>query len=204
MTWLLQREADGLINVFEVSKYFFPLLTVREPPFEEALDWLQFAYTADQAGAYVDPESTVLAHSAVAKWGGVFPLFPAHLRRLYPEVYGPAVPIGRVPARREFRIVEGGELSGENRINSSKLGAYAGIFNHIKLAGMNKSSPNLTTVYLDTPLVGLTPEPLEYAPSTGRLGQPRGYLPIRTRVGPHTGGSKRRPPPPPRPYSTPP
>ena len=30
---------------------------------------------------------------------------------------------------------------------------------------MNNPSPNLTTVYLDTPLVGPTPEPLEYVPS---------------------------------------
>ena len=37
------------------------LLTGREPTFEEALDWFQFAYTVDRASAYVAPESTVLA-----------------------------------------------------------------------------------------------------------------------------------------------
>ena len=58
---------DGPVNVFEASAGLFPLLTGREPPFEAALDWLQFAYTADRAGAYVAPASTVLVPSAVAQ-----------------------------------------------------------------------------------------------------------------------------------------
>ena len=38
--WLLRKEADGPLNVFEALTGLFPLLTVREPPFEEALEWL--------------------------------------------------------------------------------------------------------------------------------------------------------------------
>ena len=71
---------------------------------------------------------------------------------------------------------------------------------NINLAGMNNSCPNLTTFYLDTPLVGLSPEPLEYAPSPGRLRQPSGYPPTST--GAYIGGSRRRPTPPPPLYHT--
>ena len=39
-SWLLWREADGPINVFEASTGLFTLLTGQEPPFEEALNWL--------------------------------------------------------------------------------------------------------------------------------------------------------------------
>ena len=37
------------------------------PPFEADLYWLQFAYIADRARAYVAPASTVLVPSAVAE-----------------------------------------------------------------------------------------------------------------------------------------
>ena len=86
--WLLGRTADGPANVFEASAGLLPLLTGREPPFEAALDWLQFTYTADRAGAYVAPASTVLVPSAVAEGDDLFPALLAHLRRRYPEVYG--------------------------------------------------------------------------------------------------------------------
>ena len=67
--WLLGRDADRPVNVFEALAGMFPLLNVREPPFEAALDFLQFAYTADRAGAYVAPASTVLIPLAVAEGG---------------------------------------------------------------------------------------------------------------------------------------
>ena len=92
-------------------------------------------------------------------------------------------------------------MSGGTSLNSSiKLGADIVRFTNLILAGMNKPIPNLTTVYLDTPLVGLTPDPLEYVPLPGRVGKPSGYPLIITGGGPHTGGYKRRPPP--SPYST--
>ena len=120
----------------------FPMLNSREHPFEEALDWLQSTYTADWAGAYVAPASTVLAHSAVAEGDKLFPALLAHLVRLYPEVYGPTVPTGTAPEQREFQIGEGEGLSDGTRVNSIKLGAYAGRFNHLNLAGMHNPSPN--------------------------------------------------------------
>ena len=161
--WLIQREAEGPLNVFKASKGLFPLLTGREPPFEETLDWLQFAYTADRAGAYVAPASTVLVRSAVAEGVELFPALLAHLGRLYPEVYGPALATGRAPERRDIQTGEGEVLSSRTSVHSSlKLGAYSGRFTNISLAGMNKPSPNLNTVYLDPPLVGPKPDPLEY------------------------------------------
>ena len=62
-SWLLKMLEYGPLNILSTSKGLFTILTVQEPPFEEALDWLQFAYTADRAGAYVAPASTVLNQS---------------------------------------------------------------------------------------------------------------------------------------------
>ena len=198
--WLLERKVGGPLNVLEALNCLFPPITVQDLPFEEALDWLQLTYTADRVGDYVEPASTVLAHSVVVEGGELFSEFLSNLRRLYPEVYGPAVSLGWVPERRKFLLGEREGLSGSTSVNSFiKLGAYAGRFNHINLARMNNPSPNLTTVYLDTPLVGLTPEPLDYVPLLGRLEQPCGYPPTRTGGVPHTGAPKS---PPPSPTST--
>ena len=64
-SWLLQREADGPINVFEASAGLFPMLTGQDTPFTAALDWFQFSDTADRAEAYVAPASTVFFQSAL-------------------------------------------------------------------------------------------------------------------------------------------
>ena len=88
------------------------MLTGQDPLSKEALDWLQFTYTADQAGDYVAPVSTVLDQSAVAEGDELFPTLLEHLRRLYPEVYGSAVGKSRAPECREIQIREGGVLSG--------------------------------------------------------------------------------------------
>ena len=91
----------------------------------------------------------------------------------------------RAPEGGETPIGAGEGMSGGNSVTSSlNLGAYAGRLDHINLAGIKNPSPNLTAVYLDTPLVGPTPESLEYVPSPGRLGQPSGYPPSST--GPHS------------------
>ena len=194
--WLLRREAYGIVNVFEASAGLFPILTGQDPPFEAALDWFQFAYTADQAGAYVAPVSTVLAQTAVAEGDELFPALLTNLRRRYPEVYGSAVDTDRAPDRRELLIEEGEGLSGgPSSVNISiKLGAYAGRLANLNLAGIHNPIPNLSTVYLDTPLVGPTPDPLEYALSLGRLGHPSGYPLTSTQ---DKGSQRRLPPPPP-------
>ena len=164
-SWLLSREADGTLNVSEALADLSPLITGQEPPFEEAFDWLQFKYTAEQEGSYMAPASTVLAQSAVAEGDELFTALLAHFRRRYPEVYGSAVATCQAPERRDIHIGEGEGLSGGTSVHSSiKLGAYAGRFTNINLAGMNNLIPNLNTVYLDTPLVGPTPESLEYVP----------------------------------------
>ena len=143
-----------------------PMLTSQEPPLEEALDWLQFSYTADQAGAYVAPTSTVLTQSAVAKGDEPFPALLGHLRRLYPDMYSSTVGMSWAPECREIQIGEGEVLSGGNyNVHSStKLGAYAGRLENLNPTGINKPGPNLTTLYLDTPLVEPTLDPLEYVP----------------------------------------
>ena len=84
--WVVEQEADGPLNVFKASKGLSLLLTGREPTPNEALNWLKFAYTADQAGAYVAPASRVLAQSVVVEGEELFLTFMAYLRILYPEV----------------------------------------------------------------------------------------------------------------------
>ena len=201
--WLLRRDAYRPLNIIEALTGLFPLLTGREPPFEEAIDLMQFAYTTDLAGAYVAPASTVLAQSAVAEGGELFLALLAHLRRRYPEVYGSVVATCWEPELREIQIGETGGLISGNSVHSSiKIGVDAGRFTNLCLARMNNSIPNLTIVCLDTPLVGPTPDPLEYFHLPCYLGQSRGYPLISTGGGPSTGGFKRRPPPPS--YSTPP
>ena len=145
------------------------MLTGQEPPFEADLDWLQFTYTSDRAGAYVVPASTVLVQSALAEGGDLFPALLSHLRRQYPEVYSLGFDAARAHERRGLVLGEVEVLSGGTSVNSSiKLVAYAGRLANLNLAGNINPSPNLTTVYLDTPLVGPTLEPLEYVPSPGR------------------------------------
>ena len=94
-TWLLWKEADGPINIFKASEGLFPLITGQEPTSKEDLNWFQFAYNADLTGAYVAPASTALTQYAVADRDELFLESLAHLRRIYPEVYGPAVAMGR-------------------------------------------------------------------------------------------------------------
>ena len=140
------------------------------------------------------PASTVLAQSVVAEGGELFPVLLAHLRRRYPEVNGSAVSTCWLPERGEIEIGEGEVLSGVNSSVHSriKLGTYVGILPNLNLAGINNPGPDLTTFYLDTPLVGPTPDPLDYVPLSGRLGQPSGYPPTSTEA--CIGGSRRRPP----------
>ena len=104
-----------------------PLLTVWLLPFEEALDWLQCKYTAEQKGDYVLPASTVLVHSVVLEGDTLFLLIWRHLIWGYPiacasllphtSMIGTAVPdyydyspIGRSPECREVDPCEGGKL----------------------------------------------------------------------------------------------
>ena len=135
------------------------MLTGQEPPFEAALDWLQLTYTAERAGDSVAPASTFLVQYAVLEGDDLFTLLLSHLRRRYPEVYGLGVDTAQAHERREIILVEGEGLSGGlSSINSSiKLGAYAGILASLNLAGNINPNPNLTIVYLYTPLVGPTP-----------------------------------------------
>ena len=84
VSWLLEREEDGTLNVFAASRGLFTMFTSREHSFEETLNWLQFAYTADQAGDYVAPASTVLTQYVIAEGDELFLTCLKHLWRLYP------------------------------------------------------------------------------------------------------------------------
>ena len=58
-------------------------MTGRAPPFEEALDCLQFAYFTDRIGACVAPSSTVLVQSAMVEGGELFMAFYWRLQNIY-------------------------------------------------------------------------------------------------------------------------
>ena len=81
-------------------------------------------------------------------------------------MYGLGDTLARALERRETQIRAGEGISGTLSVTSSlNLGSYTGRLDNLNLAGMKNPSPNLTTMYLDTPLVVPTPEPLEYVPS---------------------------------------
>ena len=62
-------------TIEEVIHMLFLLLDGWVPPFKEALDWMQSAYTADPTGAYVVLASTVLVQSVVSE--GDIPFYMA-------------------------------------------------------------------------------------------------------------------------------
>ena len=147
------------------------------------------------------PVSTFIVQSAVAEGGDLFLEILAHLRIRYPEVYGLGLDTDQAHECRDTILGERDRFSGDSSVHSRlKLGTYAGRLANLNLSGNINPSPNLSTAYLDTPLVGPTPEPLQYIRSPGRLGQPSGYPPIST--GTYIGGARIRPPPPPPPYNT--
>ena len=75
------------LNIAEFSQKRLPLLIGWVPTFEEAIDWLQFAYTADRTGDYVAPASTFLVQSVVLGGYPLLPLIWRHLCRRYPRAY---------------------------------------------------------------------------------------------------------------------
>ena len=78
---------DISCNIAEVDQLLFPILVGWVPPFEETIDWIQFAYTADRTGAYVAPASTVLVPSAVSEGDPLFPAICRHLMRRFSGAY---------------------------------------------------------------------------------------------------------------------
>ena len=84
-------------------------MTGQETPFKEAIDWFKFAYNTDWVVDCVSPAPTALAHSVISKGGGIFPVILLFIRRLYSEVYDPAVSLGQAPARRDFPLREDGK-----------------------------------------------------------------------------------------------
>ena len=73
----------GEKNIENVIQTLSPLLDGRAPPFEEALNWIQFDYTADRAGSYMALASTVLAHSVVLEGYQLFFLTWRHPKTSY-------------------------------------------------------------------------------------------------------------------------
>ena len=63
MTFMFLEGAALLLesscNIPETIQLMFLFLAIREPLFEEMLDWLQFAYIVDRTGAYVASASMV-------------------------------------------------------------------------------------------------------------------------------------------------
>ena len=48
------------LSISEAYRLLFSLLSILAPPYNEALDWIRFAYMGDRLGTYVAPGSTEL------------------------------------------------------------------------------------------------------------------------------------------------
>ena len=68
------RLLDTSSNIAEVGQLIFPIFVRQAPSFKETLGLIQFSYTADRTGDYVEPASTVFVPSAVLEG---YPLFTA-------------------------------------------------------------------------------------------------------------------------------
>ena len=80
---------DSYLTISEDSQMLFPLLAGLVAPSNETIYWIQFAYTADQTGAYLVPASTVLDQSAVLERDPLFPAIWRHLLHIYLGAYAP-------------------------------------------------------------------------------------------------------------------
>ena len=69
------RLLDTYRTIAEVGQLLFPILVGWVPPFEETINWIQFAYTSYRTGAYASPASTVLVLSAVLEGYPIFTAF---------------------------------------------------------------------------------------------------------------------------------
>ena len=74
-------------SVGEFSKELFPLLAGREPSFEEALEWLQFAFMGDAKGQYAAPAHTNFSFSSPVEGEAQFLPALERLQTLYPGAY---------------------------------------------------------------------------------------------------------------------
>ena len=71
---MIEREEDIPITISVVLKGLFTMLTSREPPFEDTLDWLQFTYTMDRVGDYVVPAYTVPTKPEIVEGDELYPV----------------------------------------------------------------------------------------------------------------------------------
>ena len=83
MTFLPLYGASCLLgqgaNIAEAFCLLLPLLASKLPPYDKALNWIEFTYTGDWLGDYVDPESTNFNFNTLLQGK---PLFAPALRRL--------------------------------------------------------------------------------------------------------------------------
>ena len=91
LTFLLPDAAAPLFHlegsVGEFSKELSPLISGREPLYEEALDWLQFAFTGDTKGQYMASAHTKFSFSLPVEGEPLFILALKRLQTLYPGAY---------------------------------------------------------------------------------------------------------------------
>ena len=74
-------------SVSEFSKILFPFLDDQDPPYEEVLNWLWFAFTCDPKGQYVAPANTYFSFVSPVEGEPLFLPALERLQTLYPEAY---------------------------------------------------------------------------------------------------------------------
>ena len=70
------------VNIAEASRLLYPLISIGAPTYNKVIDWLQFVYTGDQLGVYVDPGYTELEFNSISEGGGLFDLAIQQLQNL--------------------------------------------------------------------------------------------------------------------------
>ena len=71
---------DPCANTAQALRILFPLLNSQAPPYYKAIGSIQFAYTGDRFGAYLDPASTVFKFHTLSEGEMIFTLA---FRQLY-------------------------------------------------------------------------------------------------------------------------
>ena len=95
----------GLGNIIaEVSQLLSPLLASQALPYDEVLNWIQFTYTGNRFGAYVDPASMEFTFHNLSEGELIFTMSLQRLRNLYPGAYtqGPTSTIG--PLGSDYKL----------------------------------------------------------------------------------------------------
>ena len=133
---------EGSVGKF--SKELFPLLAGRDPSYEEALDWIQFAFTGDKKGQYAAPSHTKFSFASPVEGEPLFLPALERLQTLYPGAYARGATSTHGGA--EFSIINLSKRThpGAHGFNSFLGGGDPSPIQPSSLGGESIDSPSIT------------------------------------------------------------